>query len=813
MIEHRTGFPLQSNRVGAQSASDGLAKPAPKAFRVPNYPQFFSGEGIWGVLIMLALGVAILAPVLSPLLLRAQNSSSGAEEPTEVPKTFLVHCVGCHGADAHGSEHGPPLAGVRGLRDRSVSWIRQVILTGIPSGGMPAFNLPGAELDDLAAFVHSLNSPAAENAVAGDRAAGEQYFFGRGGCTSCHMVNGRGRPVGPDLSSVGNEMTVEAIRESLLQPGAHLRPGYELVSVRLREGNTVRGFARSWSNYEIVVQDLKGRFHLLLMNEVSSVNAEQQSLMPPVKASPAEFQDLIAYLCRLTGVQPGAVDAGAPSDSTGISWSRVLHPLPGEWLTYNGNLDGNRYSQLNQINTTNANKLALKWTFTVPLWTQYLPNTPYLRAKVQILALEATPLVADGIMYITGPHQAFALDAGTGQQIWRYWRPRPSQPSVGDAAIGSNHGMAILGDKVFMVTPDAHLIALNRTTGQLLWEQVMPQESMHYGSTVAPLVVKNLVIAGVSGADWGMRGLLAAYEASNGKLAWRRWIVPSKGQLGAETWGGNPRKDGGGSTWLTGSYDPETDTLFWTTATPFPDYDGRTRPGDNLYTDCILAVNPDNGKLKWYYQTTPHDLHAWDATEPLVSIDTPYRGRNRKLLLQANRNGFFYVFDRTNGHILLAKPFVRMTWASGIGADGRPQLVPNPGIVCPEWGTNWSATAFSRLTRLYYVTVFDKCVGVPSGTRYLQALNIDNGGTVWQDREIGPATGNNHPGVLATAGGLVFYGDRNGYVVAVDARTGKTLWHFAANGENKASPMTFTAGGKQFVALAVGPSILCFALP
>lgn len=223
-------------------------------------------------------------------------------------------------------------------------------------------------------------------------------------------------------------------------------------------------------------------------------------------------------------------------------------------------------------------------------------------------------------------------------------------------------------------------------------------------------------------------------------------------------------------------------------------------------------MNPENGKLKWYYQTTPHDLHAWDTTEPLVLIDTRYQGRNRKLLLEANRNGFFYVLDRTNGHLLLAKPFVRVTWASGIGADGRPQLIPHPGVVCPETGANWNATAFSPVTHLYYVMALDKCLSVPSGTKSVEALDIDNGKVVWQDRQVGQARGENDPGILATAGGLLFYGDRSGDIVATDARTGKILWHFQANEESKASPMTYEVDGEQYVVLAVGPSIFCFGL-
>jgi len=770
------------------------------------------------------MGSIIVLLVLGAALLLGQNPSTGESKQVEGTKLFATQCAGCHGAEARGTDHGPPLASVHRLRGRSLSWLRHVIHNGMPSSGMPAFDLPADELDALVALVHSLNSPAAESTVPGDRARGEEFFFGKGRCISCHMVYGRGKAVGPDLSRVASRLTVDELREALLQPSAHVTPGYQAVTVQLREGKTLRGFARSQSNFEIVVQDLTGQFHLLADGEISAIQKEKQSLMPPLQASPEERENLIAYLSRLTGVKPGTARIEEASEPSGMSFSRILHPRPGEWPSYNGELSGNRYSELTQINTANVGQLVVKWVFTVPLWKQFLPDTAYFRENMQYFGLEVTPLVADGIMYVTGPHEAFALDARTGREIWEYARPRP--PSLfGDAALGTNRGVAVLGDKVFMVTADAHLIALNRTTGQLVWEVVMPDEPMHYGSTVAPLVVKGEVMAGVSGGDWGMRGFVAAYKASNGERLWRYWTIPDPAERGADTWGEKPRADGGGATWLTGSYDPETDTLYWPTGNPYPDSDDQTRPGDNLYTNCILALNPDTGKPKWFYQVTPHDVHDWDATAPLVLVDTRYEGRDRKLLLHADKNGFFYVLDRTDGHLLMAKKFVRATWASGIGADGRPQLLPENGVVCPEVGTNWNATAFSPLTRLYYLMAFEKCKvklspgnwkGQPQeepGKKYLRALNIESGKVVWEKPQIGLGDGKRDAGVLATAGGILLYGDPSGDIVAVDQQHGETLWHFPTNGENKSSPMTYLVEDKQFIALAVGPNILCFGLP
>jgi PQQ-dependent dehydrogenase (methanol/ethanol family) len=689
---------------------------------------------------------------------------------------------------------------------------------------MPAFDLPPNELDAIVALVHSFSWQAADSNVPGDSVAGERFFFGQGQCASCHMIAGKGKPIGPDLSNIGSEKTVDELQNSMLHPRPRAKAGYDLVAVKLRSGQTIRGFARGRSNFDIRLEDLDGNFHVFQQAEISSIEDEPQSWMPPLPADSPELQNLMAYLSRQTGVKMEPIVS--TGEHAGIEFSDILHPKPGEWPSYNGKLSGNRYSELNQINAANVNRLVVKWIFTVPLWKQLVPDTPYFVENMKYFGLETTPIVADGAMYITGPHQAFALDAGTGREIWEYSRLR-TPGLVGDASVGTNKGAAVLGDKVFLVTDNAHLLALNRTTGQVVWEAVMPDEPQHYGSTVAPLIVKDLVIAGVSGGDWGLRGFISAYKASTGERVWRFWTVPRKGEPGSETWKGKEPTLGGGSTWVTGTYDPETDTLYWPTATPFPNTDGRSRPGDNLFTECILALNPDTGKLKWYYQFTPHDVHVWDATEPPVLIDTLYRGQDKKLLLLANRNGFFYVLDRTNGKILLAKSFVkRLTWASGIGADGRPQLLPEGDVTCPEDATNWNATAFSPLTHLYYVMADEKCVVklLPGkfkderpqeepAKRYLRALDIETGKTVWEDPQIGTIEGKRKAGVLATAGGVLFYGDPTGDFVAVDGRNGKTLWHFTTNGENKASPMTYMTGGQQFIAIAIGPNIVCFGLP
>jgi PQQ-dependent dehydrogenase (methanol/ethanol family) len=498
----------------------------------------------------------------------------------------------------------------------------------------------------------------------------------------------------------------------------------------------------------------------------------------------ADLAALAKYLRRLN---VETITAPVNAESTRkITWGA---PQPGDWLTYNGNDSGNRYSPLKQINTTNISQLKLKWIF-----------------PISYFGLEVTPLAADGVLYVTGPNQVIALDALTGAALWRYSRPA-SVGMGGDAKLGTNRGVAILRDKVFFVTDNAHLLALDRATGKLLWETAMGTgEGQHYGGTLAPLVVDGLVIAGVSGADEGIRGFVAAFQPDTGALAWRHWTVPEQPVTG------------GGSTWLTGSYDASTDTLYWPTGNPWPDDEDQNRPGDNLYTDCVLALDPKTGDLKWHYQFTPHDLRDRDATEPNVLADVVYQGKPSKLLLHADRNGFFYVLDRISGKLLLAKPFLhRVDWASSIGPDGRPVVKDPRG--CPNDAANWDSTAFSPETRLYYFMALEECVGDrpggypdQTGQHFLRAVHIDTGEIAWEIPQPGPAHAKTWSGVLATAGGLVFYGQPNGGFAAVDQRNGKTLWQFPTNVRMKASPMTFTVRDHQYVAVAAGPNILCFGL-
>jgi alcohol dehydrogenase (cytochrome c) len=496
-----------------------------------------------------------------------------------------------------------------------------------------------------------------------------------------------------------------------------------------------------------------------------------------------------------------------------------------DWPSYDGNASGNRFSTLTQIDKQNAVRLSPRWIFQVPGVSQ----------------IENTPLVVGGVMYITSVNECWALDAGSASTIWHYQRPR-TKGLFGNAARGYNRGVALAGDRIFQLTDHAHIIALNRFNGELLWETEMADWRQNYDGTSAPLIVGNLVIAGVAGGDEGVRGFVAAYDQATGKEVWRFWTVPLPGEPGSETWKGNEIHRAG-ATWLTGSYDPQLETVYWAVGNPGPDFNGEERQGDNLYTDSVVALDAKTGKLKWYYQFTPHDLYDWDAEEPLVLVDTTWQGQPRKLLIQANRNGFFYVLDRTNGKLLLAKSFVKnLNWAERIGSDGRPvlkKLPPQPNgetYVCPgfQGGTNWFSTSFNPGTGLYYVNTLEKCnlfspqkgewqqgaTYLGGGARsapgesfqkFLRALDIHTGEIAWElPQIIGSEPG--YAGVLSTASGLVFFGESNGAFTAADANTGKALWRFQTNYSARASPMTYMFDNKQYVVIGAGEDIIGFAL-
>jgi alcohol dehydrogenase (cytochrome c) len=498
-----------------------------------------------------------------------------------------------------------------------------------------------------------------------------------------------------------------------------------------------------------------------------------------------------------------------------------------DWSSYHGGFSGNRYTAMTQINKSNVAKLAAKWVFAVP----------------NAARLQGTPQVHDGVMYVTNTNTVIALDAGSGARLWQF--TRPATPGlVGNArSPGNNRSVSVAGDRVFMQTDNAHLIALNRLSGQVLWETEMADYRQNYNATGSMLAIENLVVAGTAGGEQGVRGFLAAYDQTTGKEVWRFWTIPARGEPGSETWDGRDIDHGGGPTWLTGSYDPETRTVYWPTGNAGPDFNGDNRQGDNLYTCSIIALDLATGKLKWHYQTTPHDEWDWDAVQPLVLVDARWQGAPHKLLLQANRNGFLYVLDRVSGKLLLAKPLVKkLTWAKEIDKDGRPAMNANQTptkegtLVCPsvEGATNFFSTSYNPANGLFYVNTLERCniftktappewqagrgYGGGGGRRapneqaqkVLRAFDIQTGKVVWEVPEEGQ--GESWSGTLATASGLVFYGDDGGALSAVDGSTGKQLWSYPFTESLHTSPMTYMFDNKQYVAMIVGNIVYAFGL-
>jgi alcohol dehydrogenase (cytochrome c) len=518
--------------------------------------------------------------------------------------------------------------------------------------------------------------------------------------------------------------------------------------------------------------------------------------------------------------------AGSIQAQNPVTSDRLVNALkePENWLTYWGDYSGIRHRELNQINTSNVKDLRLEWMFQTGVSGSF----------------QAVPLVVNGVMYFTGGEgTAFAIDAKTGRQLWRYKYPLPEAKN-GFVNGTVNRGLSILGQLVFMAVPNAHVVALDIRTGKLVWEAEMADYTKGYGATVATLVVKDKVIVGITGGEYGIRGFVDAFDAATGKRAWRFYTIPAKGEPGNETWAGESWRRGGGATWLTGTYDPELNLLYWPVGNPGPDLYGKERAGDNLYTDSIVALDPDTGKLKWHYQFTPHDTHDWDANETPMLLDLDWQGKPRKLLLQANRNGFFYVLDRVTGEFLSAKPFARQTWAQGFDKKGRPILKgetepsPEGNRQCPglAGSTNWMASSYNPQTGLFYFAVRETCdVFYSSAPKYIEGKpfwgSVFRG--VTEEREWGmlkaldPLTGETKwdfrydkapwAGTLSTSGGLVFAADEDGYLMAADAKTGKILWRIYTGTRLSTSPITFMLDGRQYLTMGSGAAVMTFALP
>jgi alcohol dehydrogenase (cytochrome c) len=498
-----------------------------------------------------------------------------------------------------------------------------------------------------------------------------------------------------------------------------------------------------------------------------------------------------------------------------VQYQDIVKGPAENWLTYAGSYQGWRHSPLKQITVANAGMLAPKWVY-------HVPNARGLRSS---------PLVYKGVMYVTNSNSVYALDARSGRLIWKYVDTRVKEQSV-------NRGAAILGDSVYFTTTDNYLTALDRQTGAFLFSRKFADREKGISSTSAPLVVKDKIIVGSAGGDSGMRGFVAALSAKTGEEIWRTHTVPAKGEPGSETWAGFIEW-GGGATWLSGTFDPELNTLYWTTGNPWPDFTGAQRKGDNLYTCSLIALDLETGKMKWYFQFTPHDTHDWDAQSWPVLIDMEWQGKMRKVVLHANRNGFFYVLDRTTGEFLRATQLIdKVTWASGIDKAGRPIQVPGKdptpegNWVCPsvKGATNWMGQSYHPGTGLLYVLTLEQCGMYNSSSQEpVPMKNFPGGGATEEGgqvilRAIDPKTakrvweypmtgaGRMWTGVVSTAGGVVFSGDDDGHLLALEASTGKHLWHFNMGEILAASPITYEVDGQQYVAIASASAVFSFGL-
>jgi len=742
-------------------------------------------------------------------------------------------CQACHGGNAAGSERGPALSTGVFKYGAKEGEIFLNIRNGITGTKMPAFaKLEIEQVWQIVSYLTSLSGAGAKTneLVPGNSRNGESLFFGKAACASCHEVSGKGGLLGPDLSAAAST-PAETLLKKLQDPSdvARKRRGPKVGSstVITASGLTVEGIRRNEDSFTLMLTDRSGKLHVFDKKSLKDRKDSDISLMPADYArrfSATELQDVVAYLKTLNGRDlTKTIQAEIPAGP--LTYERIKNAAnePQNWLTYWGDYAGQHFTKLDQITRSNVTSLQTKWAVQMPGDS----------------ILETTPIVVDGIMYTSGmPGQVFALDARTGMQIWKYQRPQKKVNAFESNRY--NRGVAVLGNRVFFGTLDAALIALDARTGRPLWETQVADTMEGYSVTVAPLIVKDKVIVGVAGGEHGIRGFLDAYDAVTGKRVWRFNTVPGPGELGHDTWKGDSWKLGGAPTWLTGSYDPELDTLYWATGNPGPDMDAEIRKGDNLFSCSVIALDPATGKRKWHYQFTPNDSHDWDANQDLVLANQTINGVERKLLLQTNRNGIFYVLDRTNGKLLFGKPYVRQTWNAGFETDGRPKVIPDTDstpegrVVFPTLvgGTNWQSPSYDATTGRLFVVYTDgaerfireKSTYEPGKAYWggrsvatgdtpkagIKAIDTKTGDVMWDYRI---SQGSLAAGVLATSTGVLFSATSEGNLIALDSKTGTPLWRMQTGSSTAASPISYSVNGKQYIAVASGMVLYSLALP
>jgi alcohol dehydrogenase (cytochrome c) len=800
----------------------------------------------------LVFGASLLGVAQNPAELERNPLAGDPAAIAAGDRLFRQACAACHSDPAR----APSLSGGTFARGNQDAEIFRTIRNGIAGTQMVPFRgLTTQEIWQVIAYLRSLANPGAKAAggpdglpgrAPGDPVAGEALFVDRAGCISCHQVNGRGGIVGPDLSSTGTRSS-EALRRKILDPNSPTadsppaaggRPSVNaptVVVARAKDGREIEGVRRNEDTFSLQMVDASGRWHLLDKTALAEVRVENRSLMPGdfgTRLSGVDLQNLLAYLGTLD-----ARDLGKTSRATipgGVTFDRLRRAAaePENWLHYWGDYQGTHFSALKDVTTANVGRLQAKWAL-------QLPGSS---------VLQATPLVVDGVMYTTGPPgMVVALDARTGRQMWRYTREQRVRNPYEINPF--NRGVAILGHRLFYGTLDAALIALDSRTGLPLWEVQVADTMEGYSITSPPLALRDRIIVGVAGGEFATRGFIDAYDAATGRRLWRFHTIPGPGEFGNDTWAGDSWKTGGGATWLTGSYDPDLNRLYWAVGNPAAQIDRSVRgDGDNLFSDSVVALDPDTGERRWHYQFTPNDGHDWDSCQDLVLVDRVWRGEMRKLLLHADRNGHFYVLDRTTGRFLSGTPFVYQNWNKGFDANGRPIPVPGSNssregsfLVYPTIGgaTNLQAPSYSPVTGWMYLAYSEngqRYVSEPApverGRQYLgrgtprgtlppvaedpppsagiKAIDPETGTTIW-DFKISQGSLTN--GVLATAGGVLFAATREGNLVALDAATGRHLWRFQTGASMAASPMSYAVEGRQYVAISAGNVLYSFALP
>jgi alcohol dehydrogenase (cytochrome c) len=764
----------------------------------------------------------------------AKNPFAGNAAAAAAGKhVFDSTCTPCHGGAGMGTERAPALDSGRFKHGGDDFEIFQTIQKGVPGTQMPSFaSFSADQLWQLVTYVKSLSqSESGAGAIPANANAGrgEQLFFGTAQCTACHEINGRGSLLAADLSEIGKQSPARIKLGMEHAPDFRrmfMGPNTRYVDITLRDGTQVHGRIKNEDSLSIVLQTLDGGYRLLERPRIRTLTNSSRALGPTDLAqrfSADQSGDLLAFLAQQKQRAPTPIDAPA----TGVTFARLqaADKEPQNWLTYWGSYRSEHFSELAQINRGNVATLQARWAAPLP------GDVP----------LEATPIVVDGVMYLAGPPgDVYAFDARSGLLIWRFHR---QQQVVNPFQINPfNRGVAVLDQRVFVVTLDNQLIALDARSGRVLWEKQIANTLEGYTMTGAPLTLGNEVIVGISGGEMGIRGFLDAYDVRDGHQLWRFYTIPGPGEPGHESWSGDSWKTGSGGTWLTGSYDTQLNLLYWAVGNPGPDFDPEKRAGDNLYTSSVLALNPDTGKLVWYYQFSPHDTHDWDSNEDMILGEIPVAGQTRKVLMHADRNGFFYTLDRASGKFISAVPFVRQTWNKGFDANGRPIVDPasistRPGhsIAPGVGGTNFQAPSYDPKRRVLFLNYLDaestatyQPVEYASGQAFtganfskfrppaqqpehgVMALDVLTGRKLWTF----PVTRLTLPaGVLATRGDVVFAATAEGNLLGLDAQTGQPLWHFQSNRPILASPMSYSVDGAQFVAISAGNTLYSFALP